>query len=44
MSNLITGGSGLIGAELARLLVGRGEDVVIFDISELPCAKSTGRL
>ncbi len=32
MSKLITGGSGQIGAELAHILVNRGEDVVIFDI------------
>ena len=32
MTNLITGGSGLIGAELAHLLVAKGEVVVIFDI------------
>ena len=32
MSDLITGGSGLVGAELAHLLVEKGEDVVIFDI------------
>ena len=30
---LITGGTGLIGAELARTLVGQGEKVVIFDIA-----------
>jgi len=33
MAILITGGTGLIGAELARTLVNRGEDVVLFDIS-----------
>jgi len=33
MAILITGGTGLIGAELARTLVSRGEDVVLFDIS-----------
>ncbi|MEK7353391.1 MAG: NAD-dependent epimerase/dehydratase family protein [Chloroflexota bacterium] len=32
MTKLITGGSGQIGAELAHILVNRGEDVVIFDI------------
>ncbi len=32
MAKLITGGSGQIGAELAHILVNRGEDVVIFDI------------
>jgi nucleoside-diphosphate-sugar epimerase len=34
MANLVTGGSGLVGSELARLLVGRGEKVVIFDRSK----------
>jgi len=33
MATLITGGSGHIGAELARQLVARGEEVVIFDIA-----------
>lgn len=33
MTKLITGGTGFIGAELARILVGRGEDVVLFDIA-----------
>lgn len=32
MAKLVTGGTGYIGAELARLLVERGEEVVIFDI------------
>ncbi len=32
MTKLITGGTGYIGAELARRLVNRGEDVVLFDI------------
>lgn len=31
MAKLITGGTGFVGAELAHILVGRGEDVVIFD-------------
>jgi nucleoside-diphosphate-sugar epimerase len=35
MATLITGGTGFIGAELARLLLGRGEeDITIFDISD----------
>ncbi len=33
MSKLITGGTGFVGAELARTLAGRGEKVVLFDIS-----------
>ncbi len=33
MAKLITGGSGQIGAELAHILVNRGEEVVIFDIA-----------
>jgi nucleoside-diphosphate-sugar epimerase len=32
MSILITGGTGFIGAGLARRLLGRGEDVVLFDL------------
>ena len=32
MAKLITGGTGVIGSELARQLVARGEEVVIFDI------------
>ena len=32
MSRLITGGTGYIGAELARILANRGEEVVLFDI------------
>jgi nucleoside-diphosphate-sugar epimerase len=33
MAKLITGGTGYIGAELARILVNRGEEVVLFDIA-----------
>jgi len=33
MAKLITGGTGLIGAALANMLVDKGEDVVIFDIA-----------
>jgi threonine 3-dehydrogenase len=33
MAKLITGGTGYIGAELARILVERGEEVVLFDIA-----------
>jgi len=33
MAKLVTGGTGYIGAELARLLANRGEEVVIFDIA-----------
>ncbi len=33
MTKLITGGTGFIGAELARILVERGENVVLFDIA-----------
>lgn len=32
MAKLITGGTGYIGAELAHLLVERGEEVVLFDV------------
>ncbi len=33
MTNLITGGTGLVGAELAHILVARGEEVVLFNRS-----------
>lgn len=33
MSKLITGGTGLIGSELARILAGREEGVVLFDVN-----------
>jgi nucleoside-diphosphate-sugar epimerase len=33
MAKLITGGTGYIGAELAHILVGRGEEVVLFDVA-----------
>jgi len=33
MKVLITGGTGFIGAELARTLVSKGDDVVLFDIA-----------
>jgi len=33
MAKLVTGGTGYIGAQLARLLANRGEEVVIFDIA-----------
>jgi len=33
MAKLITGGTGYIGSELARILTGRGEEVVLFDIT-----------
>ncbi len=33
MVKLITGGAGFIGAELARTLVGQGEEVVLFDVA-----------
>ncbi len=32
MAKLITGGTGYIGAELAHILAGRGEEVVLFDV------------
>ena len=33
MAKLITGGIGYIGAELAHILVGHGEEVVVFDMA-----------
>ena len=33
MSKLITGGAGFLGAQLAHLLVDRGEEIVLFDVS-----------
>lgn len=33
MSKLITGGTGFVGAQLAHILVDRGEDVVLFDVA-----------
>ena len=33
MAKLITGGTGCVGAELARILANRGEEVVLFDIA-----------
>jgi threonine 3-dehydrogenase len=33
MAKLVTGGTGYIGAELAHLLVARGEEVVLFDVA-----------
>lgn len=33
MAKLITGGTGYIGAELAHILVDRGEEVILFDIA-----------
>jgi len=32
MAKLITGGMGFIGAELARMLVNQGEEIILFDI------------
>ena len=34
MSSLVTGGSGLVGSELAHMLLGLGEQVVVFDIAK----------
>jgi len=33
MAKLITGGTGYVGAELARILVNPGEEAVLFDIA-----------
>ena len=33
MAKLITGGTGFIGAELARMLLDRQEEVVLFDVA-----------
>ena len=33
MTKLITGGTGFVGSELAKMLVSRGEEVVLFDIA-----------
>ncbi len=35
MTTLITGGTGFVGAELARLLIDRGERPIIMDVSQL---------
>ena len=34
MTSLVTGGSGLVGAELAHILLNRNEKVVVFDIAK----------
>ncbi len=34
MSSLVTGGSGLVGSELAHMLLATGEQVVVFDIAK----------
>ena len=35
MSILVTGGTGFIGAEIARILINRGEnDITVFDMNE----------
>ena len=36
MAKLITGGTGFIGAELARMLLDRKEEVVLFDVAPNP--------
>ena len=33
MAKLITGGTGFIGSELARTLIGQGEEVILFDVT-----------
>ena len=35
MTTLITGGTGFVGAELARLLIDRGERPIVMDVSQL---------
>ncbi len=34
MATLVTGGTGFIGAEVARVLAKRGEETVVFDIND----------
>jgi len=33
MKKLITGGTGFLGSQLAHMLVGRGEDIILFDVN-----------
>ncbi len=35
MTTLITGGAGFVGAELARLLIDKGERPIVMDVSQL---------